>query len=60
MLDIYEMGKKKRGGGERERERNKSSKVQSILDYTVYTHSLYLSTARLLLAVPNIIQHYDF
>ena len=53
-------GRKKGGGRERERERNKSSKVQSILDYTVYTHSLYLSTARLLLAVPNIIQHYDF
>jgi len=76
MLDINEMGKKKRGegqrvGGDKERERerererrrrrrNKNSKVQSTLEYTVYTHFLHLSTVRLLLAVPNKIQHYDF
>jgi hypothetical protein len=64
------------GEGERERERqrqgqrdteterdrrNKSSKVQSTLDYVVYTHIfLNLFTVRALLAVPNVIQHNDF
>ena len=55
-------GEEKKGGGT-ERGGEKKQEQYSAIHirlHCIYTDSLHLSTVRLLLAVPNIIQHYDF
>jgi len=50
-------GRDREGGGEKKQEQYSAIHIRL---HCIYTDSLHLSTVRLLLAVPNIIQHYDF